>query len=584
MAQIKAESKQETPDDFLFEDYQWPKYTGYQLLSQDAREIRLLTVWLDDCFALHGSIEHATLNDPPAYEALSYYWGPPSRQKAICISNESVAIRESLHSFLQTLCSNKDSILVWVDSLCINQQDVDERNWQVSMMGEIYRLAFCTNIWLGDGDADSEYVFAYLQRYDSLQNDEGIKHDLIRRRARNCLPQLAGRAYWKRAWIVQEVGLATDVQVLCGSRTVKWKMLLDGLSALHPVSRSSLISAGDPAPLAFILQLEELRKSIRGAEQQGNFTIFDRVSQFGHHTCEDERDKVFAMLSLVEPHERISVDYRKTIADIILDASWLILSRTQPLNSAYSPLNFSNVLRSVSKSIIRFDMESVLMGLHHGDESNSWCHYLRSKSYQRSSDIAQLQDRLINMNSDHVSAQHVRYLYNEQSRFHFIGKEMKSRTVTGVVFHLPKLKPADIGPEFYDHEGIKLVIGRWESSNGSTIAIEGATYVPPLSPGELLLMDCILSREIQICRQLTTNDDFCVITCHYSRWAIIVLIYVLTMRISDLMMDRIRALHIELRRYRPVPQLCNCTYDVRQNEKALKLFQRAFNTIKFRQR
>lgn len=170
-ALVRGGSKRTVLDEFLLEDHQWPKYTDYKALSQEAREIRVLEIWLEEGFGLCGRIESASLLCPPVYEALSYYWGPPSRQMTIRISDQPVAIRASLHSFLRTLCETKTSLLVWVDSLCINQRDVDERNWQVAMTGEIYRLAMHINVWLGDTDADTEYVFAYLQSYELLKHE-----------------------------------------------------------------------------------------------------------------------------------------------------------------------------------------------------------------------------------------------------------------------------------------------------------------------------------------------------------------------------------------------------------------------------
>ena len=41
------------------------------------------------------------------------------------------------------------SLQIWADAVCINQNDVDERSSQVSIMSDIYQEAKKCQIWLG---------------------------------------------------------------------------------------------------------------------------------------------------------------------------------------------------------------------------------------------------------------------------------------------------------------------------------------------------------------------------------------------------------------------------------------------------
>jgi len=121
---------------------QWPNYHGYQPLDHSLRQIRLLQIWYavgtED---IHARLRHVSLDEKPDYHALSYYWGPPDKQKPIYIEGQEVLIRRSLHCFLSVLCEKRQVLPVWLDSICINQRDIAERNLQVSMMGDIYRGA-----------------------------------------------------------------------------------------------------------------------------------------------------------------------------------------------------------------------------------------------------------------------------------------------------------------------------------------------------------------------------------------------------------------------------------------------------------
>ena len=47
------------------------------------------------------------------------------------------------------------SRVVWIDAICINQTDIEERSQQVEMMGLIYSKAVRNLIWLGEEDCDT---------------------------------------------------------------------------------------------------------------------------------------------------------------------------------------------------------------------------------------------------------------------------------------------------------------------------------------------------------------------------------------------------------------------------------------------
>ncbi|KAF1972387.1 HET-domain-containing protein, partial [Bimuria novae-zelandiae CBS 107.79] len=92
-------------------------------------------------------LTHTNINDEPEYKALSYEWGPVDDQKLITINGEEVSVRQNLWSALWHLRQDlgdhcaQHSFLLWIDALCINQDDKIECGNQVSMMGSIYRNA-----------------------------------------------------------------------------------------------------------------------------------------------------------------------------------------------------------------------------------------------------------------------------------------------------------------------------------------------------------------------------------------------------------------------------------------------------------
>ncbi|KAI5924498.1 heterokaryon incompatibility protein-domain-containing protein [Camillea tinctor] len=110
----------------------------------------------------------ASLESPPKYLALSYVWGPYTKSRRIHIriakpqqepsqgvthdSEEFVVdITDNLHLALAHFMklNANDTVLLWVDAVCINQNDEKEKSWQVQMMREIYKKASEVHAWLG---------------------------------------------------------------------------------------------------------------------------------------------------------------------------------------------------------------------------------------------------------------------------------------------------------------------------------------------------------------------------------------------------------------------------------------------------
>ncbi len=103
----------------------------YSALDPDANEIRLLTLLPnnenDD--RVCGTLKHVSLINPPEYVALSYCWGEQSITKEITINGVPVQVTTNLDSALRHLFSHYKCL--WVDAICINQQDKAARSQQL---------------------------------------------------------------------------------------------------------------------------------------------------------------------------------------------------------------------------------------------------------------------------------------------------------------------------------------------------------------------------------------------------------------------------------------------------------------------
>jgi hypothetical protein len=116
---------------------------------------RLLVIepWYADNDKLRCNLRAVRLDDAAGrYSALSYSWSQPVRgavQGLLC-NGLAIDVGENLRLALENIRYRTLPRIVWVDALCINQDNPAERNQQVQLMGKIYQQAIETIVWLGD--------------------------------------------------------------------------------------------------------------------------------------------------------------------------------------------------------------------------------------------------------------------------------------------------------------------------------------------------------------------------------------------------------------------------------------------------
>ncbi|KUJ09719.1 HET-domain-containing protein, partial [Mollisia scopiformis] len=99
--------------------------------------------------SIRVKLVHTTFADRPKYEALSYAWGRADVVKGVELNGRRVEIRVNLWLALVHLRRTKEERLLWIDAICINQADLEERSEQVQIMAYIYSRAKRVLVWLG---------------------------------------------------------------------------------------------------------------------------------------------------------------------------------------------------------------------------------------------------------------------------------------------------------------------------------------------------------------------------------------------------------------------------------------------------
>lgn len=178
-------------------------------LDPSLRQIRLLRVEPSPS-DLSAVLETVSLDDDPKYTALSYTWGTELSSGAGIALNgpghgqaSRLPITRNLQVVLEHLCAGQDKpVTLWVDALCINQADVEEKSHQITLMKDVYSKAEATCVWLGPAADDSDLAIATIAELYSARTyvlpDDALSEVQI-----EAINSLMGREWWSRIWVLQ---------------------------------------------------------------------------------------------------------------------------------------------------------------------------------------------------------------------------------------------------------------------------------------------------------------------------------------------------------------------------------------------
>ena len=214
----------------------------YLALPDAATHIRLIQVCKAETDLLQCEITTWPFASLPAYKAISYTWGDATSTETILLNNQLVTVRTNCEYALRQAYGHDGHKYVWIDSLCINQENKAEKSVQVAMMGQIYETAELVLACVGPHSGDSEYFMRLLRRNKRLHTslarvDNGWYPNtdqcntaltgsvllwMIQRilfnftRFRHAHNKFFARAYFTRIWVLQELFTAKNIIVCCG--------------------------------------------------------------------------------------------------------------------------------------------------------------------------------------------------------------------------------------------------------------------------------------------------------------------------------------------------------------------------------
>lgn len=303
------------------------------------------------------------------YEALSYTCGPPVEgwecdHELIHLSGRSLNVIANLADALRRFRHPRRSRRLWVDALCINQEDNVERSQQVADMSHIYAKAFGVLVWLGKDDETNTGAIAmefcksffqrptlfrlsrqseteYIQKWENWLQESydglGQLPDLIAVRNRDTsgrsvgvsdveqhiLPALyvfSQRRYFKRRWILQELFNARLPTVCCGNTVASWdevEYAFKLLPAMYEEHFRSVSNVPLMPPFHSLYGGKGVDKPYRLLNLSSNEwknrsliqSLAERLVCFQESDCSDPRDRVYSLLGFGTGRICLEIDY-----------------------------------------------------------------------------------------------------------------------------------------------------------------------------------------------------------------------------------------------------------------------------------
>jgi ankyrin repeat protein len=293
----------------------------------------------EESFDSFWDSEHSSGSSLNFEESFDSFWGSEHS------SDNHLDSLFSPNNFLTSEHSSGNGWL-WIDQICIDQNTVEERNHQVGLMSMIYARANRVLVWLGpEADGSREAIEAIHSGCDATSQRAGKVQVLFE------------RPYWSRLWIIQEVLMSRTVTVMCGNQSFGlWRL------ARMYVPGSDDDLEGNPDDFCPV----EINDTVHSLIRETSSRVFEKQKlsfilwSFAKLQCEDPRDKVYGLLSLVQGPEAIAVDYSKTPTEVFFNTIQRIV-QDETLMAFDSHVDLAKYLRdSMNLGIETSDIESYI--------------------------------------------------------------------------------------------------------------------------------------------------------------------------------------------------------------------------------
>ena len=313
----------------------------YAPLHAAGSNIRLLHIHPSrDVWGIEATLEYKSFLERPRYRALSYAWGDTTKVKPITVNGKRMNVTENLWNALFHIRDQHYTQTLWVDAICINQENNEEKSIQVPLMSFIYSRAQEVIVWLGDHRAPRWVEHASLAQWNGdWATTKANEHWPV---TKYWLYTLTQEEYWKRCWVVQEIAMGSRIRVFSRRSKLPWAEFVK-LIKLYKSKMPLEIGAVDN-----VLKLELLREA---KYTDGNaYSLARLLEEFSDCFCSINLDKIYAFLGLASDCVQgcMEVDYTKSPATVYQELLSFWNSRClETGDEAVGTIQFAALVRSV---------------------------------------------------------------------------------------------------------------------------------------------------------------------------------------------------------------------------------------------
>ena len=273
---------------------------------------------------------HVQLSSVPSlhstnYDALSYVWGDHADTRAIICNGHQLSITVNLFWALHRVRDSVTPKCIWADAICINQVDKEELSHQVAMMGQIYSGADIVYICMaGCPEGDDVVVQALVARALPYTRGEvswsaHAGYDITTDVGWHAMTRLDLNPWFKRAWVIQEAGLARAPHVLYGNVEFRYRDLISILEWRSQYAWSFNFGSENWAVHRVWVDWSQ-------PPEDPDMTFLDLLSHSCYLECSDPRDHIYAFLGHPLAQDAlIKPDYTKDVVDLYLEVTQVLL-------------------------------------------------------------------------------------------------------------------------------------------------------------------------------------------------------------------------------------------------------------------
>lgn len=289
-----------------------------------------------------------------SYKAVSYVWGNPATPHKVWIDDSYyLEVTESAMEVLNHIAMSEMDNYVWIDALCINQKDNEEKGRQVRLMYDVYSRAKEVVAWTGRPSVDSQLALEFVSTlHREIRRLYGSGTPLTRTsitKVNGCqwpspkwtaLAQFFRRPFFHRVWIVQEMVAAKQIRMACGTCFVDWEELAEVIGLIYSTGAFMFLEIPDEFGMEFstcgataVMSILSLRCHIKYNRILPPLPyVLTMCQDFG---STDSRDMIFALLNISSGgnDEVLAPDYNKPMATVFIDTTRHMLTKTSPLIS-----------------------------------------------------------------------------------------------------------------------------------------------------------------------------------------------------------------------------------------------------------